>query len=744
MLRSIASIGMDELRSPLTAYLRRIGSTAASGAGNAAATGPAPAPAAAAGDRRFELLRSVGEECQTVAELQELLARKPNFFLYDGFEPSGRMHIAQGVFKSINVNKCTQAGGTFIFWVADWFALMNDKMGGDLEKIKTVGQYLVEVWKAAGMDMSRVKFLWSSDEISNNAKDYWGQALHIASRTNMTRIKKCCQIMGRNDEEKLTAAQILYPIMQCTDIFFLKADICQLGVDQRKVNMLARDYCDASGRKIKPIVLSHHMLYGLKAGQSKMSKSDPDSAIFMEDTYEDVARKITNAYCPTEVDAKVLAAADEEMSLVKDDLKNPCLDYLKYILFSNENFVFKVGGKSYTTFDDAKAAFLAGDITTDVLKERLIDEINKLLEPVRQHFKNDAFAKDLLSKVSQWKKENLTVTTSVNKLHVIKPEDGPVFAVFAPVPRETLYLEALLGIIQRLQACPKGHQCILWLEDWSAYALGKLGGSQACIKAFYDLLLHGLRSVAPEDMKRVRVCWQGEMILSGASEYWISVINAGRGSTLGDVIKSLPEGETLEMAGQVVASLMHAGDVMALCEGVDVTLCSDKHHVNLHNFAAGYCEKRSLGRCTVNCVEPPRLRLIAEEEGGVEADVNLMVTDNDINVNKKMKKAFCQEKNISRCPPISWVSLLLEVSSLKEFKITRKPDNGGDKTYTSAQAIWDDFESGALHPGDLKPAVSKMLNALLEPARPGLKDDDVLKKAQKDLADYVKSLSKKK
>ena len=38
--------------------------------------------------------------------------------------------------QAMNVNKCTKAGGTFIFWVADWFALMNDKMGGDLHKIK--------------------------------------------------------------------------------------------------------------------------------------------------------------------------------------------------------------------------------------------------------------------------------------------------------------------------------------------------------------------------------------------------------------------------------------------------------------------------------------------------------------------------------------------------------------------------------------------------------------------------------
>jgi hypothetical protein len=56
---------------------------------------------------KFELVRSVGEECVTEAELRNLLEKKPNFILYDGFEPSGRMHIAQGVFKAFNVNKCT-------------------------------------------------------------------------------------------------------------------------------------------------------------------------------------------------------------------------------------------------------------------------------------------------------------------------------------------------------------------------------------------------------------------------------------------------------------------------------------------------------------------------------------------------------------------------------------------------------------------------------------------------------------
>jgi tyrosyl-tRNA synthetase len=36
-------------------------------------------------------------------ELRLLLEKKPHPVCYDGFEPSGRMHIAQGIMKAINV-----------------------------------------------------------------------------------------------------------------------------------------------------------------------------------------------------------------------------------------------------------------------------------------------------------------------------------------------------------------------------------------------------------------------------------------------------------------------------------------------------------------------------------------------------------------------------------------------------------------------------------------------------------------
>jgi hypothetical protein len=67
--------------------------------------------------------------------------------------------ILQGVMKALNVNKLTRSGCVFKFWVADWFAQLNNKMGGDLKKIQTVGRYMIEVWKAVGMELDRVEFL---------------------------------------------------------------------------------------------------------------------------------------------------------------------------------------------------------------------------------------------------------------------------------------------------------------------------------------------------------------------------------------------------------------------------------------------------------------------------------------------------------------------------------------------------------------------------------------------------------
>ena len=64
------------------------------------------------------------------------------------------------------------------------------------------------------------------------------------------------------------------------------------------------------------------MLSGLKEGAIKMSKSDPDSAIFMEDSESDVIRKINIAYCKP-----------KEVYNEKGEFLNPIMDYCKTIIF---------------------------------------------------------------------------------------------------------------------------------------------------------------------------------------------------------------------------------------------------------------------------------------------------------------------------------------------------------------------------------------------------------------------------
>lgn len=323
---------------------------------------------------RFILCKSVAEECIQEDELLKLLEYKDHPICYDGFEPSGRIHIAQGIMRMINVNKLTKAGCHFKFWIADWFAQLNNKIGGDLSKIQTIGKYMIEVWKALGMNMTNVEFLWASEEINKNPNEYWGRVMEIARLNKITRIQRCCTIMGRSETHDMNSAQIFYPCMQCADVFFLKADICQLGMDQRKVNMLAREYCDITTPKIrhKPIILSHHMLGGLKENQIKMSKSDPDSAIFMEDSKEDLARKIKKAYCPpTVIEA------------------NPIIDYTKHIIFGffgKITIKYKDSEHCYENYYTFEEDYKNGIIHPGDLKPAMIDALNIILQPVRDHF----------------------------------------------------------------------------------------------------------------------------------------------------------------------------------------------------------------------------------------------------------------------------------------------------------------------------------------------------------------------
>jgi len=352
-------------------------------------------------DERLDLIKEVGEEIIEEEELRKLLETGEQLVAYDGFEPSGQIHIAQGLVRAININKMTKAGIKFKMWVADWHAMANNKMGGDLEKIKVVGQYFIEVWKACGLDMNNVEFLWASDMAKNS--DYWKLVVQVGKSNALKRFIRTAEMMGREESlEKLTGAHIIYSCMQVADIFKLGAKITQLGMDQRKVNMLAREVGPQLGYW-KPVVVSHHMLMGLgkppslekdktdRSIEMKMSKSNPDNAIFMTDSHEDIKRKINKAWC-----------------LEGETKDNPVLEYCKYIIFERFDQVVverpaKFGGPVIlNSYENLERLFGEKQIHPMDLKITVANKINELIEPVRQHFVVSDRARELLEKVKSY------------------------------------------------------------------------------------------------------------------------------------------------------------------------------------------------------------------------------------------------------------------------------------------------------------------------------------------------------
>lgn len=349
---------------------------------------------------RLSLIKEVGEEIVTEEGLKHLLETKKNPIAYDGFEPSGRsVHIAQGLLRAINVNKMTKAGCKFIFLVADWHAWANNKLGGDLEKIQKVGKYLIEVWKACDMDLKNVEFIWANELMKE--QEYLKTVMQIARNSTVKRIVRCSQIMGRKEDEALQASQIFYPCMQCADIFHLKADITQLGMDQRKVNVLAREIA----HKLdfwKPVIVSHHMLMGLgeppkhsnteeRIIEMKMSKSKPDNAIFMDDNEEEVKRKIAKAYCPEGIIAE-----------------NPILEYCKCILFEKFNSIKieraeKFGGNvEFASYAELEMAFLQKKLHPTDLKKSVAEHLNMLIKPVRNKLEKNQVASKLSEEIKSF------------------------------------------------------------------------------------------------------------------------------------------------------------------------------------------------------------------------------------------------------------------------------------------------------------------------------------------------------
>jgi len=114
-----------------------------------------------------------------------------------------------------------------------------------------------------------------------------------------------------------------------------------------------------------------------------------------------------------------------------------------------------------------------------------------------------------------------------------------------------------------------------------------------------------------------------------------------------------------------------------------------------------------------------------------EEDSKIDLLDSAAAVKKKLKKAFCEPGNTTDNGVLSFCKYVIFPVALKgdQFTINRAPENGGDASYSTFEDLEQSFGKNEIHPGDLKAAVEKYLNVLLDPIRKIFEDPKLRKLA---------------
>ena len=328
---------------------------------------------------RLDLIaKAPTEEIVTKDELLELLKTNSQPKHYIGLEISGFLHLGSLISTGFKINDFIKAGINCTVFLADWHTLINDKLGGDWDTISKVSKYYADAFKLV---CPGIKIVLGS-ELYDSKKEYWFEFVKFTKHMSLARTMRTLTIMGRSEnDEKIDLAKLLYPPMQAIDIHSLDLDIVHAGMDQRKIHMLVREIFPKMKWKV-PIAIHHKLLPGLSEPSDaskeskilgKMSKSDPNSGVFINDSDDEIKSKIKKAWC-------------EEGNTDN----NPLLEITKNVIFHEFNEISverpeKFGGNvTYSDSSQLELDFSQKKLHPSDLKQTVSNYLIKIISPIRE------------------------------------------------------------------------------------------------------------------------------------------------------------------------------------------------------------------------------------------------------------------------------------------------------------------------------------------------------------------------
>src|SRR5258706_7522633 len=143
---------------------------------------------------RTELITRNLEEVIGADDVPALLEQGAPLHHYIGLEISGELHLGTGLMCMQKVRDLQQAGVKCTIFLADWHTWINEKLGGNREKIKRVAvgyfkEGLKQSLKVLGGDPEALEFILGSDLYHNNDQ-YWETLIEVTKNTTLNRIMR--------------------------------------------------------------------------------------------------------------------------------------------------------------------------------------------------------------------------------------------------------------------------------------------------------------------------------------------------------------------------------------------------------------------------------------------------------------------------------------------------------------------------------------------------------------------------
>ncbi len=243
-----------------------------------------------AGEPNFLIRRGIYFAHRDLAWLLDQYEKGNKFYVYTGIAPSGSMTIAH--LLSFTMAKWLQDRfGAEVYIQVPYEEKFLVKKNKSLEELRELAMDDVLNVAALGFDEKKTKFFFDIE----NANFMYEQAVRVARHITFSTIKDA---FGFTNETNIGA--IFYTSMQAVGSFIGSVGkernvpcIIPMGVDQDVHFRVARDVVEKLGY-YKPATIESIFMPGLK-GQQKMSASDPDNTVYLNDSRETVERKANRA-----------------------------------------------------------------------------------------------------------------------------------------------------------------------------------------------------------------------------------------------------------------------------------------------------------------------------------------------------------------------------------------------------------------------------------------------------------------